>query len=146
MTDKECFKCKEIKPYSEYYKHPQMADGYLNKCKPCAKSDAIANRHDKIEIYRAYDRKRGNRQTKEYQDKYKNDFYNKDKAHNAVSNAIRDKKLFKEPCEVCGTEKDVHAHHDDYLKKLNVRWLCPIHHKEWHMKNGEGKNGRNETL
>ena len=58
-----------------------------------------------------------------------------------VNYAIRSKKLFKEPCEVCGTDKNIHAHHDDYLKPLNVRWLCAVHHKQWHDKNGEALNG-----
>lgn len=48
-------------------------------------------------------------------------------AHNAVNNAVRDKRLFKEPCEMCG-ELKVHAHHDDYSKPLEVRWLCVHHH------------------
>lgn len=39
--------------------------------------------------------------------------------------------LVRKPCEVCG-ELKVHAHHDDYNKPLEVRWLCEKHHKEHH--------------
>jgi ribosomal protein S27AE len=40
-------------------------------------------------------------------------------------------RLIRQPCEVCG-EKKVEAHHDDYDKPLDVRWLCPAHHAETH--------------
>ena len=42
-------------------------------------------------------------------------------------------------CEICGKEK-THAHHDDYDKPLNVRWLCAEHHRQWHAKYGEALN------
>ena len=45
----------------------------------------------------------------------------------------------KQPCEICGAEP-AHAHHDDYTRPLKVRWLCPIHHSEWH-RNNKPKTG-----
>jgi len=138
---KKCFKCEEELPLSQFYKHKQMPDGHLNKCKECTKKDARENRAKNIEYYRAYDRNRGNRLSDSYQNEYREKYPNKYKARNMVSNAIRDKKLFKEDCESCGSTEYIHAHHDDYLKPLNVRWLCAACHHQWHAKNGEGING-----
>lgn len=54
------------------------------------------------------------------------------RAHKAVENAIKAGTLQREPCERCGVTERVHAHHDDYAKPREVRWLCPTHHRERH--------------
>lgn len=136
---KKCSKCGLVKPYSEYYRHSKMADGYLNKCKECHKTDVKINRNGNLERYRAYDRDRGNRQSMEYVQRYREENPKKYKAHNAVNNAIRDGKLLPLPCEECG-DPNSHGHHDDYDNPLSVRWLCAAHHKVWHTVHGEGLN------
>jgi hypothetical protein len=136
---KKCFKCELVKPLSEYYKHSQMKDGHVNKCKACNKKDVATHRENNLDKIRAYDRARGNRQDSDYIKEYRLLYPNKYKAHTLVGNAVRGKKLFRKPCEVCGQENTV-GHHDDYLEPLNVRWMCQAHHKQWHAKNGEGLN------
>ena len=36
-------------------------------------------------------------------------------------------------CSACGIKTFlIVAHHDDYEKPLDIRWLCVICHEEWH--------------
>lgn len=53
------------------------------------------------------------------------------KAHLIVFHALKKGELEKLPCEICGVER-VDAHHNDYSKPLEVRWLCPVHHSAEH--------------
>lgn len=137
--EKKCFKCGQIKPLADFYKHSKMADGHVNKCKDCNKKDVRDNRLSKVDYYREYDRERGNRQDAGYVAEYRRKFPKKAKAHAAVSYAVRNGKMKKLNCEVCGSCDSV-AHHDDYDYPLSVRWLCQAHHIEWHTKNGSGLN------
>ncbi len=89
-----------------------------------------ANLEERRAADRAYMKKRG----KPYADP------EKIKAQNLVNRAIARGDLFPQPCEGCGAEaypthdgrRGVHAHHDDYSKPLDVRWLCYSCHGKEH--------------
>lgn len=70
-----------------------------------------------------------------YVKNFRNKYPMKAEAHRLTRNAINRGELTKQPCEICKSEKDIHAHHDDYSKPLNVRWLCRAHHIDWHRHN-----------
>lgn len=52
-------------------------------------------------------------------------------ARAAVRLAIKAGTLVRQPCEVCGVKRS-QAHHDDYSRPLDVRWLCATHHAAHH--------------
>lgn len=62
--------------------------------------------------------------------------HTKTASHSLVHRAIKDGRLVKQPCEICGNV-DVEAHHDDYSQPLSIRWLCKKHHGEQHETNFE---------
>ena len=81
---------------------------------------------EKVKAYRAKNRtERVNRYNKKYPKKHK--------ARWTVNNYKKSGKLVPQPCEVCSLEP-AQAHHDDYEKPLDVRWLCVKHHTEHHQK------------
>ena len=131
---KVCFKCKEEKPVEQFYRHPQMSDGRVGKCKTCNKSDVIANREKRIDYYREYDRQRGGHSAAG-----KKKLPEKRIAHDKVSRAIK-LGLLKRPeaCESCGKICRLHGHHDDYKKPLSVTFLCAVCHKARHKELGWG--------
>lgn len=131
---KKCFKCNLSKELFNFYKHPGMKDGYLNKCKECNKKDVKENYSLKREQYSKYENLRNKSENRRkskalYLIKYRLNNQDKNKARALVGRAIKAKKLVKLPCENCGNIK-VQAHHDDYSKPLEVKWLCFKCHRE----------------
>lgn len=145
--NKKCVDCGESNP-TMFYK------GVNNRCKEHHRARAAKYRADNIDEVRKKDRERSllphrveareaYAKTAEGRNAHaKANFAwverNKLKrsAHIIVGNALRDKKLSKQPCEHadetgkrCGALK-VEAHHDDYTKPLEVRWLCKKHHDD----------------
>jgi hypothetical protein len=146
---KVCKVCLKRKPKDRFYTQPRNSDGLAGKCKDCQKEAVKIARVLNAEHYKEYDKRRANRpdrvvareayakteQGRAVHTRATETYVllnpEKRKAHNAVNNALRDGKLQKGTCEVCGSEK-VHAHHDDYSKPLEVRWFCSAHHQHHH--------------
>lgn len=132
---KTCFKCGEEKPIEDFYRHPKMADGHMGKCKECAKADVRENRSIRRSQYAAYERQRFNEPGRrarvlEAQRQRRAKYPEKEKARQAVRKAIKGGTLMREGCELCGELAE--AHHENYSRALEVRWLCFRHHREEH--------------
>jgi hypothetical protein len=145
---KNCSKCGLLKPLFDFYAHPKAADGRMNRCKECSKQDARANRAANIERVKEYDRNRANlphrvnarlayQRTEAFAEshrrslaRYDERFPHRRKAQIAAGNAIRDGRLIRQPCLICGDRAE--AHHPNYDAPLDVVWLCTFHHKQAH--------------
>lgn len=106
-----------------------------SRCKTCIKAAVTANRLEKIDYYRSYDRMRASQphrveKTKRVVNAWKLKHPKRRAAQVALGNALRDGRVEKFPCMVCGEKSE--AHHPDYDRPLDVVWLCPPHHKQAH--------------
>lgn len=147
---KTCFKCNSTLPLSEFYTHKMMRDRYVGKCKACTRADvmayakAMSKNLEWAEKERERHRLKQQRRRLEGKDKkltpekklevnrrHAARYPERDAARNAVANAVRDGKLKRQSCIICGS-KDSEAHHEDYSKPLDIQWLCPKHHAERH--------------
>jgi hypothetical protein len=151
IATKECSKCHIVKPYEDFYMDKSKKDKVKSECKKCCKehdhrkhekyADRInAGRRDYYEKHREERMKK----SREYSNKryrknvtegtpYKPDPF-KEKAriifHNAINSGVITRKT---KCEVSKNCRGaIHAHHPDYSKPLDVRWLCKKHHMEHH--------------
>jgi len=113
ITTKQCFKCMKTKPLTAYYKHRQMGDGHLGKCKECTKLDATTHRNNNLDKIREYDRGRGFRGTR-------------GKVYKQTPKRIDSN------CNFCGSTNNLEKHHPDYSKPSWVVTLCRKCHRNTH--------------
>lgn len=121
MEEKKCFKCGKTKPISEFYTHPSMSDGHLNKCKECTRKDVSEHKKNNPDmILRTRLSVCEKNPTK----------YN---AHKVVEAAINAGVIEKpDHCFGCGrsaSETRISSHHHDYAKPLEVIWVCAKCHR-----------------
>lgn len=138
MDTKHCSGCGEEKPHSAFQIRRASSDGMTSRCKACLA---------------AYDARRYQEQPTRREQalrcslspagaaakkRWATENPVKRKAQVAVGNAIRDGKLNRQACSVCGEDK-AQAHHHDYSMPLDVIWLCPKHHRMAHADNDNQK-------
>ena len=143
MEEKYCKSCEETRSVDRFYKRAASKDGLSAKCKTCQKVYDKARSKDPMreDARRVYAQtEEGRLASSKAKAAYRKRNPIKSKAHAIVARAIKSGNLVVSPCESCECKKSTHAHHDDYAKPLNIRWLCPGCHNRWHKKNGPGLN------
>lgn len=110
-TDKRCANCGERKPFSEFFKHRRCLGGYGARCKACERS-------------------RQSGKTRQYDPA-------KRRARTALRIAMLGGKIVQPAaCSGCNEAgKKLEAHHTDYAKPLDVKWLCRSCHTQLHRTN-----------
>ena len=140
---KPCSVCGVKKSLGEFQKRARSADGRTAACRTCLQL-RDAKRYPKERKYRLAQH-RIYMQTADGKNSHARSAIEwrernivKRAAHILLGNALRDGKIEKGPCEVCG-DRDVHGHHDDYTKPMKVRWLCPTHHRQHHKETAKAR-------
>lgn len=140
----ECKRCSAVKLQSQFYKATTIYKGkkhtYYSWCKKCHdeyhKKWRAKNEGKWSECHKRW--VKDNREwyleiKRKSQKKYCSKNPQKMKAR-AIAFKYRDE-LIKESCECCSGFDNLHMHHPDYLKPLEVMTLCrPCHDKEHYRK------------
>lgn len=132
---KTCNVCKTNKSITEFFRDSSRDGGYSLRCKDCERILKRKIRATNPEMYS----RRDSRYYQKHRDvirEARKRWYKKNRlksiAHQKVKTALLNGKITRQAsCEECGSNKPM-AHHDDYTKPLDVRWLCGRCHMMLH--------------
>lgn len=114
MEKEKCSRCQQLVDRMNVIKYSRYEDNQYYLCNPCNTS--------RLKKYRKTHAKKTYAITNRYERK----------------NTLKCRawrlacKIAKGPCESCGEKENVHRHHDDYRKPLEVIFLCAKHHSHRH--------------
>lgn len=151
ITEKKCTTCGETKPLAGFTTRAASPDGRYNQCLTCRRELTRrwrASNKDRVREYEAAyyaaNKDRINAQSRAwmasplgrasrriFKKRWDAENPKKRRAHALVTSARNKGHLIPQPCERCGATKTV-AHHDDYAKPYDVRWLCQSRHRQLH--------------
>lgn len=149
---KKCVKCGQEKKITAYGKNKASKDGLHYACKECVNAASRAyfeshreqvlqkNKEKGAEVRARFAEKHG----AEYLNAYQRDYYKHNPsrqrrayAYGQLAQALAKGTVIKShKCEMCSVEEGngmkIEAHHKDYLKPLEVMWLCKKCHGKVH--------------
>jgi hypothetical protein len=132
---KKCSQCGKVKRLGDFGVRAASVDGRTAACLECLrirdKARYPKERGVRLERMRVYAAGEGKDKCNAAKKRWQASNQDKRAAHVILNNALRSGKVKRQPCEVCGDIK-AEAHHDDYSKPLDVRWLCDRDHKAHH--------------
>lgn len=111
-------------------KDPSQFERWRRQCKDCMKGIRKSLQPYDPNRKRIYFKNHPEKR-KEIRERYKQKYPEKEKAEQLLQDAVKYGKVLKQPCEICGG-LDVHGHHADYSRPLEVKWLCVEHHNQLH--------------
>lgn len=133
---KLCPQCGEHKAASAFGPTKTNRDGLACYCRGCARQRGRERYARNAEVCRSNQRLVRRMHPERVRDaarmyKLRNPVATR--ATRKANYAISVGRLLREPCERCGATRS-EAHHDDYSKPLDVRWLCRschcLHHRK----------------
>ncbi|HVZ06239.1 hypothetical protein [Hyphomicrobium sp.] len=155
---KRCSSCFSVKVVSEFSRDRSQRDGHSRICRQCDSEQGRERRREKGDLIRVRERRRYAANPYRQRQKaaqhrrsdrgkainllavrrYRERNEQKYQAHIRVRHAIAAGTLVKaDRCEFAnlgGCAGRIEAHHEDYDRPLDVRWLCVEHHNERHHK------------
>jgi len=142
MEDKKtCLKCGEDKCVKLFSKDKHKKDGLQSYCKSCCSIGNKKYRNDNSEKLKSYYKKyantpSGRAKIQDGVDRFNSRFPRQEKAKAKINHLIERGKLVRPViCEECWAVEKTQAHHRDYLKPLEVTFLCIPCHRAWHKNN-----------
>ncbi len=133
-----CPKCEINQDRDSFGRNKNRPDGRSLYCKSCMRKYwndyRELHRKERREYHKFFSRtERGRASHKKASKKWVKKNNVERKAHAAVERAVKKGVLVPlAACECCESRGALDAHHDDYSKVLEVRWLCRPCHKNIH--------------